>query len=219
MSEKRVRIGGASGAWGDSPGAIDQLLGAGVDYLMMDYLAEVTMSLLARARIKDPSAGYAPDAVAYLEPALPVIAQKKVRIVSNGGGVNPAGCKHALEAAIAKHGLNLRVAIVEGDDVMPLIEKLRGDGLREAVSGQPLPPRLLTANAYLGALPIKAALDNGADIVITGRCADSALALGILMHEFGWAADDYDRLGGDNQPGADYHGRRLYGHRDLLALP
>jgi hypothetical protein len=195
MSEKRVRIGGASGAWGDSPGAIDQLLGAGVDYLMMDYLAEVTMSLLARARIKDPSAGYAPDAVAYLEPALPVIAQKKVRIVSNGGGVNPAGCKHALEATIAKHGLNLRVAIVEGDDVMPLIEKLRGDGLREAVSGQPLPPRLLTANAYLGALPIKAALDNGADIVITGRCADSALALGILMHEFGWAADDYDRLG------------------------
>jgi hypothetical protein len=195
MSEKRVRIGGASGAWGDSPGAIDQLLGAGVDYLMMDYLAEVTMSLLARARIKDPSAGYAPDAVAYLEPVLPAIAQKKVRIVSNGGGVNPAGCKHALEAAIAKHGLSLRVAIVEGDDVMPLIEKLRAAGLRETVSGKLLPARLLTANAYLGALPIKAALDGGADIVITGRCADSALALGILMHEFGWAACDYDRLG------------------------
>jgi hypothetical protein len=145
--------------------------------------------------MKDPTAGYAPDAVAYLEPVLPAIAQKKVRIVSNGGGVNPAGCKHALETVIAERGLGLRVAVVEGDDVMPLIEKLRARGLREAVSGQPLPPRLLTANAYLGALPIKAALDGGADIVITGRCADSALALGILMHEFGWAADDYDRLG------------------------
>ena len=195
MAEKLVRIGGASGAWGDSPGALTQLLGADVDYLMMDYLAEVTMSLLARARMKDSSAGYAPDAVTYLEPALPVIALKKVRIVSNGGGVNPAGCKRALEAIIAKHGLGLQVAIVEGDDVMPLIDKLRADGLREATSGQPLPPRLLTANAYLGALPIKAALDGGADIVITGRCADSALALGILMHEFDWAADDYDRLG------------------------
>jgi hypothetical protein len=195
MVEKLVRIGGASGAWGDSPGAIDQLLGASVNYLMMDYLAEVTMSLLARARMKDPSAGYAPDAVAYLEPSLAVIAREKVRIVSNGGGVNPAGCKRAFEAIIARYGLGLRVAIVEGDDVMPLIDKLRADGLRDATSGQPLPPRLLTANAYLGALPIKAALDGGADIVITGRCADSALALGILMHEFDWAADDYDRLG------------------------
>lgn len=194
MSEKHVRIGGASGAWGDSPGALAQLLSADVDYLMMDYLAEVTMSLLARARIKDPGAGYAPDCVAYLEPALPTMAQKGVRVVSNGGGVNPVGCKLALEAIIAKLGLGLRVAIVEGDDVMPLIDKLRAGGLREAVSGRPLPPRLLTANAYLGAIPIKAALDGGADIVITGRCADSALALGILMHEFGWAADDYDPL-------------------------
>ena len=132
MVEKLVRIGGASGAWGDSPGAIDQLLGADVNYLMMDYLAEVTMSLLARARMKDPSSGYAPDAVAYLTPALPAIAKQKVRIVSNGGGVNPAGCKRALEAIIAEHGLGLRVAIVEGDDVMPLIDKLRTDGLREA---------------------------------------------------------------------------------------
>ena len=113
---------------------------------------------------------------------------------TNGGGVNPAACKTALEAIIAKLGLTLRVAIVEGDDVMGRIEALRAEGLREAESGQPLPPRLLTANAYLGALPIKAALDWGADIVITGRCADSALALGVLMHEFGWSSDDYDRL-------------------------
>jgi len=194
MSEKLVRIGGASGAWGDSPGALAQLLGAGVDYLMMDYLAEVSMSLLARARLKDASAGYPPDAVAYLGAALPEIAAKGVKVASNAGGVNPAGCKLALEAVIAKQGLKLTVAIVEGDDVMPLIPALREQDVREWVSGEKLPARLLTANAYLGALPIKAAFDAGADIVITGRCADSALALGILMHEFGWGETDYDHL-------------------------
>jgi hypothetical protein len=195
MSEKIVRIGGASGAWGDSPGALPQLLGAGVQYLMMDYLAEVTMSLLARARMKDPEGGFPPDFVAYLTRALPEIAKRGVKVASNGGGVNPAACKRALEAAIAGLGLSLRVAMVEGDDVMPLTGALRAAGLKEAESGAPLPARLLTANAYLGALPIKAAFDEGADIIITGRCADSALALGILMHEFGWATDDYDRLG------------------------
>jgi hypothetical protein len=195
MTEKTIRIGGASGAWGDSPGAVEQLLGAGCNYFMMDYLAEVTMSLLARARMKDPEAGYPPDFVAYLKRHLPHIARQGIRIASNGGGVNPAACKRAMEAAIAELGLSLRVAVIEGDDVMPLTDELRKAGLREAVSNEPLPARLLTANAYLGALPIKAAFDAGADIVITGRCADSALGLGILMHEFGWAADDYDRLG------------------------
>ena len=195
MAEKLVRIGGASGAWGDSPGALRQLLGARVDYLMMDYLAEVTMSLLARARLKDPGAGYPADFVAYLRSVLPNIAQLGVRVATNAGGVNPAGCKHALEGVIAELGLPLRVAMVEGDDVMPLADALRAIDLREAVSDERLPAQLLTANAYLGALPIKAAFDAGADIVITGRCADSALALGILMHEFRWAVDDYDRLG------------------------
>jgi hypothetical protein len=195
MTEKTIRIGGASGAWGDSPGAIEQLLGANCDYFMMDYLAEVTMSLLARARMKDPNGGYPPDFVAYLKRYLPEIARQGIKVASNGGGVNPAGCKRAMEAAIAELGLSLRVAVIEGDDVMPLTDELRAGGLREAVSGEALPARLLTANAYLGALPIKAAFDAGADIVITGRCADSALGLGILMHEFGWAADDYDRLG------------------------
>jgi hypothetical protein len=195
MSEKRVRIGGASGAWGDSPAGIEQLLGANVQYFMMDYLAEVTMSLLARARLKDPNGGFPPDFVAYLKRHLAEIARQGIKVASNGGGVNPAGCKRAMEAAIAELGLSLRVAVVEGDDVMPLTDELRAGGLREAVSGEALPKRLLTANAYLGALPIKAAFDAGADIVITGRCADSALGLGILMHEFDWAADDYDRLG------------------------
>ena len=119
-----------------------------------------------------------------------------MKVATNAGGVNPSGCKRALEDVIGELGLSLTVAMVEGDDVMPLIEGLRANDLREAVSGKRLPARLLTANAYLGALPIKAAFDGGADIVITGRCADSALALGVLMHEFHWAVDDYDRLGG-----------------------
>jgi hypothetical protein len=189
-----VLIGGASGAWGDSPRAIAQLLRSPVDYLMMDYLAEVSMSLLARARLKAPDAGYPPDFVEYLKPHLAEIAKRGIKVVSNAGGVNPEGCKAALLAACAEHGVKLTIAIVAGDDLMPGIPQLRAKGIREAVSGAPLPQRLLTANAYLGALPIKAALDHGADIVITGRCADSALALGILMHEFDWATDDYDRL-------------------------
>jgi hypothetical protein len=195
MTREKVRIGGASGSWGDSPMAIGQLLGTEVDYLVMDYLAEVTMSLLARARMKDPQGGFPADFIRYLTPYLPEIARRGIKIASNGGGVNPQACKRLIEASCRELGLNLRVAVVEGDDVMPLVELLRSENsVREWVSGEPLPVNLLTANAYLGALPIAAAFSQGADIVITGRCADSALALGILMHEFTWRADDYDRL-------------------------
>lgn len=194
MSDRTVRIGGASGAWGDSPRAIGQLLGEELDYLMMDYLAEVTLSLLARARMKDSEAGFPPDFVGYLKPHLKALAERGIKVVSNAGGVNPEACKRALEAACAQLGLPLRVAVVTGDDLMPHLDALRAQGVREWVSGEPLPPTLLTANAYLGALPIAAALAQGADIVVTGRCADSALALGILMHEFGWSPTEYDLL-------------------------
>jgi hypothetical protein len=161
---------------------------------MMDYLAEVSMSLLARARLRSPEAGFPPDFVQYLKPHLAEIARRGIKVVSNAGGVNPQACKAALAAVCTELGLSLRIATVTGDDVLPLIDELRSAGVREAVSGAVIPERLLTANAYLGALPIKTALDAGADIVITGRCADSALALGILMHEFGWGIHDYDRL-------------------------
>ncbi|HWK15650.1 MAG TPA: acyclic terpene utilization AtuA family protein, partial [Rhizobiaceae bacterium] len=194
MAERILRIGGASGAWGDSPSAIPQLLTAEVDYLMMDYLAEVTMSLLARARMKDPSAGYPPDFIAYMKASLKEIAAQKIRIATNAGGVNPAGCAAALAAVAAELGITVKIAAVEGDDVIPLLPKMREAGVRDAHSGIKLPERMLTANAYLGALPIKAAFDAGADIVITGRCADSALGLGILMHEYGWRAADHDLL-------------------------
>jgi len=193
MTSRIVRIGGASGAWGDSPRAVPQLLQEPVNYLMMDYLAEVSMSLLARARLKVPDSGYPPDFLAYLKDHLQSIASRGIKVVSNAGGVNPRGCAAAMQKVCDELSLPLKIAAVEGDDVMPLIDALRGE-VREAQSGMALPARLLTANAYLGALPIKAALGAGADIVITGRCADSALALGILMHEFGWRDDEYDRL-------------------------
>lgn len=189
-----VRIGGASGAWGDSPMAVPQLLDAGVDVLMMDFLAEVTMSLLARARLKSPEAGFPPDVITYLKPHLPRIAERGVKIVTNGGGVNPLACKAALEDVCKALGLSLRIAAIVGDDVSGMAAALREEGVREWVSQEALPPHLLTANAYLGALPIAKALGAGADIVITGRCADSALALGVLMHEFGWSPEDHDLL-------------------------
>jgi hypothetical protein len=174
--------------------AIGQLLGADIQYLVMDYLAEVSMSLLARARMKAPDAGYPADFIAYLKPHLPELQRRSVRVITNAGGVNPRACKAALERCCAELGVTLRIAVVEGDDLMPIIEELRGEHVREWVSGEELPTTLLTANAYLGAVPIAAALRAGADVVITGRCADSALALGALMHEFDWPPDDYERL-------------------------
>lgn len=183
MGRDTVRIAGASGGWGDSPRSIAQLLGASPDYLIMDYLAEVTMSLLARARLKDPEAGFVPDFVTFLAPHLSQL--DGVRIVTNAGGINPLACRAALRAACEMAGVALRIAVVEGDDVMRHLGAIPGAGHLQD---------LLSANAYLGALPIAAALDRGADIVITGRCVDSALTLGILMSEFGWRSNDHDRL-------------------------
>ena len=194
-SAQVVRIGCASGFWGDSAIAAPQLLRARIDYLVFDYLAEVTMSLLARARLKDADAGYAVDFVSVaMKSVLSDIAARRVKVVANAGGVNPRGCRRALEALCAQAGVALTIAVVEGDDVLPLLEQGRLDGVREMYSGEPLPAKLLTANVYLGALPIAAALKAGADVVITGRCVDSALTLGVLLHEFGWRSDDYDRL-------------------------
>ncbi|GGA76848.1 hypothetical protein GCM10011385_33660 [Nitratireductor aestuarii] len=187
MNERVVRIGGASGSWGDSPMAIPQLLTAEVDYLIADYLAEITMSLLARAKLKDPEGGYPPDFIRDLGNNLDEIAARGIKFVTNAGAVNPQGCAEALAKVAADKGHALNIAVVEGDDMLAHAELLRPEG------GGTL-PKLLTANAYLGALPIRAALAAGADIVITGRAADSALALGILMHEFGWTEDQYDLL-------------------------
>jgi hypothetical protein len=194
MSVEPVRIGGASGFWGDSQLAVPQLMVAGVQFMVFDYLAELTMSILAAARAKQPAKGYATDFVAQVGPHLPELMRRGVRLVSNAGGVNPSACAEAIGQAAAALGLSPSIAVVEGDDVMQLQDAVRSEQVRDWQGGQPLPPRLVTANAYLGALPIRKALDLGADIVITGRCVDSAVTLGVLMHAFRWAEDDHDKL-------------------------
>lgn len=196
MTEKKsIRIGGGSGFWGDSAEGPRQLIMHGnIQYLALDYLAEVTMSILARARAKNPRHGYASDFITeVIRPLAVVIAARKVKVVCNAGGVNPMDCCAAIEAELAKIGVPLRVAAVSGDDVLPILGELREMGIKEMTTGQPI-PGLITANAYLGAFPISRALAEGADIVVTGRCADSALALGPLIHEFGWTDSDLDAL-------------------------
>ena len=194
MSPHLVRIGCASAFWGDTNTAAAQLVEKGkLDYLVFDYLAEITMSILAAKRMRDANDGYATDFVEHvMAPLMPAIKAQGLKVVANAGGVNPLACKAALEAAAAKAGVSFRVAVVLGDDLLP--RKKEFAGATELDGEQPLPATLVSMNAYLGAIPIAKALDAGAEIVITGRCVDSAVVLGPLMHEFGWAADDYDRL-------------------------
>jgi hypothetical protein len=193
-----IRIGGACGFWGESSMATPQLLAeGGIDYLVYDYLAEITMSIMARARIRDPAAGYATDFVTEtLAPNLDAIADQGVKILSNAGGVNPAACAGAIRRLLDERGLDLTVAVVTGDDLMEKLGSLEQRGLRALDTGAawPAAKRVASVNAYLGAGPILEALSRGADIVVTGRCADSALALAACRHAFGWAADDWDRL-------------------------
>jgi len=192
-----IRIAGASGMWGDWSGATRQLLEAGVDYLVYDYLAEVTMSILARAQTKDPDQGYATDFVsATLHQNLARIAQDGVKVLSNAGGVNVKACAAAVRALVDAAGLQLKVAVVEGDNLITQAEELARQQPREMFSNAAFPALdgIASINAYLGAEPIRAALAAGADIVITGRCADSALSLAACMHAFGWQRDDWDYL-------------------------
>ncbi|MBI3284351.1 MAG: DUF1446 domain-containing protein [Burkholderiales bacterium] len=196
MSKPTIAIGGASGFWGDSLSGPTQLVASGqIDYLVFDYLAELTMSLLASARMKNPALGYATDFVTVAMKAVLKDARARgIRVIANAGGVNPRACAEALQALAGELGVGLRIAVVEGDDVLPLLPALREEGVCNMQNGEALPEKILTANAYLGALPIKLALDAGADVVITGRCVDSAVTLGALLHEFNWSMDDYDRL-------------------------
>ena len=201
-----LRIGGASGFWGDSSVGAPQLVASGqIDVLVFDYLAETTMAILVAAQRKNPDAGYATDFVdTAMRSVLADVLQKRIKVVSNAGGINPQACARALSALATELGLTVRIAVVDGDDLrerLPALREAAGGALTNTVNGQPLPDKLLSANAYLGAEPIARALAAGADVVITGRCVDSAVTLGPLIHHFGWTLDQYDQLAGGSLAG------------------
>ncbi len=193
-----IRIGGATGYWGEADLALPQFLAeANLDFIVFDYLAEITMSIMARAKAGDPEKGYATDFVSgVMAPHLDSIAQSGIKLISNAGGVNPEACGAAIRQLVNTKGLSLKVAVVTGDDLMPRIDTLLDVQPREMFTGDRLPPResIASANVYLGAFPIAEALDQGADIVITGRCVDSAVTLGACIHRYGWRPEDLDLL-------------------------
>ena len=201
MREK-IRIAAGQGFWGDLLDApVRQVEGGPIDYLMLDYLAEVTMSIMQKQRARDPSAGYARDFVPLMRQILPACVERNIRVTANAGGVNVEGCAEAVRDVARFLGLKgkFRIGIVTGDDIMPRIDELlaRGIEMHNMDTGEPLlsvRDRIQSANAYLGAWPMVEALGRGAQIVITGRATDTGLTLAPLIHEFGWAHTDWDRL-------------------------
>ncbi len=199
---KTIRVAAGQGFWGDWLEApVRQAEGGPIDYLMMDYLAEVTMSIMQKQKSRDPSRGYARDFVPLIERLLPGIAEGRFRVVSNAGGVNPRGCAQAvLETADAcKVRGKVKVGLVTGDDLLPRLDELidRGHVLENLDTGRPLTDvrdQVVSANAYLGMEPIVRALEGAAAIVVTGRVTDTGLTLAPLFHEFGWAPDDWDKV-------------------------
>jgi hypothetical protein len=199
---KTVRVASGQGFWGDSLDAPRQQVDGGpIDYLMLDYLAEVTMSILQKQKERDPAMGYARDFIGAIESVLPGIVDRGVKVIANAGGVNPVACARALVAAIAKagHAGKVKIGVVTGDDLLPRIDELiaAGHELKHMESGAPLSTvrsRVLSANAYIGSTPIVQALQQGAQIVVTGRSTDTALTMAPLRHEFGWAADAWNQL-------------------------
>jgi Acyclic terpene utilisation family protein AtuA len=197
-----VRVASGQGFWGDWLEAPRrQVEGGPVDYLMLDYLAEVTMSILQKQKERDPNMGYARDFVGAVESVLPAVVERGVRVIANAGGVNPPACAQAVRAVAARAGVRekLKVGVITGDDLLPELDTLiaAGHALAHMETGEPLNTvrdRVLSANAYIGSVPIVEALFRGANIVITGRSTDTALTMAPLRHEFGWKADDWNRL-------------------------
>ena len=197
-----IRIAAGQGFWGDLLDApVRQVEDGPIDYLMLDYLAEVTMSIMQKQRTRDPSAGYARDFIPLMRQILPTCLERNIRVTANAGGVNVSGCAAAVQDVARDLGLarRFRIGIVTGDDIMSRLDELlsRGIELRNMDTGEPLSTvreQIQSANAYLGAWPMVAALDQSAQVVITGRATDTGLTLAPMIHEFGWAADDWDRL-------------------------
>ena len=195
MKQKKIKIGCASAFWGDTTTAAQQLVEkANLDYLVSDFLAEVTMSILASAQMKNPEMGYATDFVKQIAPLLKQIKKKNIKMLSNAGGLNLNACRNALLAEAKKAEIDLNIAVVTGDNLIKELPRLKELGIVEMETHKPLPDPCLSVNAYLGAPGIVTALEQGADIVLTGRCVDSALVLAPLIYEFGWSMKDYDLL-------------------------
>ncbi len=201
MDKKIVRIANGQGFWGDSLLGPIRLVEEGpLDYLTLDYLAEVTMSIMQKLKQRNPEAGYATDFVEMLRRILPRCKQKGIKVVANAGGVNPKGCRDAIRKVVQELGLKgIRIGIVEGDDILGRLPQLMesGESFANLDTGAPVSSvldRITSANVYIGAKPIAEALAQGADVVITGRATDPSIAVGPLLHEFGWSLDDYDRL-------------------------
>src|SRR2546423_15465362 len=200
--KERIRIAAGQGFWGDLPDApVRQVEDGPIDYLMLDYLAEVTMSIMQKQKARDPNSGYARDFVSLMKEILPTCLERDIKVVANAGGVNVTGCAAAVREVARQlgQGGRVKIGIVTGDDILERIDELlaRGIELRNMDTGEVLSTvrdRIQSANAYLGAAPIVEALNRGAQVVITGRATDTGLTLGPMIHEFGWAGDDWDRL-------------------------
>tara|TARA_Y100000758_G_scaffold284437_1_gene233897 strand:+ start:691 stop:2487 length:1797 start_codon:yes stop_codon:yes gene_type:complete len=192
---KTVKIGCASAFWGDTSSAAPQLVHSGsIDYLVFDYLAEVTMSILAGAKMKNPNLGYAADFIKHIGPLLTDIKKQGIKVISNAGGINLKSCRNAVLEEAKKAGIELNIAIVEGDNLINQENALRELPVKELETNKTMPKGIVSINAYLGADGIRQALKHGADMVITGRCVDSAVVLGPLMYEFDWKHNEYDKL-------------------------
>lgn len=200
MKEK-IRIASGQGFWGDLIEApYWQVTSGDIDYLVMDYLAEVTMSILQKQKNKDPKLGYARDIPPLMKRILPVCKEKGIKVITNGGGVNPQACAEAIAAVAAGLGISgLKIAVIEGDNIKDSLDGLLAAGaeLANMETGEPITgvkDKLLSANVYFGAFPIVEALQKGADIVITGRTTDTGLTLAPMIHEFGWDREDFDKM-------------------------
>ena len=198
---KTVRIGAGQGFYGDTPdGAVAVAERGEVSYICCDALAELTMAILQKDRLRDPNGGFARDLPAFMRALLPTAREKGIRIITNAGGMNPRAAAASVRQVAGELGLDgLRVATVSGDDVTSRLDELRGAGveLRNMDTGADLATirdRVVFAVAYLGARPIVEALEAGADVVVTGRVADASLFVAPMVHELGWRWDDWDRL-------------------------
>ncbi|HRH42067.1 MAG TPA: DUF1446 domain-containing protein [Pyrinomonadaceae bacterium] len=199
MKEK-IRVAGGQGFWGDLLTApIQQVRGGQIDYLMLDYLAEVTMSILQKQRARNPEAGYARDFVDLIREILPDIVGKNIKVMANAGGVNVRGCAEAVKKVAQELGLKVKIGIIEGDDIMPKLDEWMANGVQfinmdTGDSLSEIRDKVQSANVYIGAKPLVEALENGAQIVIGGRLTDTGLTLAPLIHEFGWSFDDWDKV-------------------------